>query len=76
MWTPTTTSGSHRLPDELANEFLKSKFNREIIDDSDLKEKVNIFLKGKELKVTMNNRLFEVLRYSRQLELRYSLDFC
>lgn len=67
---------SHKMPDLLADEFLKSELNDWITDDDDLKNRVQLFLEDKEEKLKHNykSELFKVLRHQRQKEIRYSFD--
>lgn len=76
MWNQSSDEKYWEIPQNLANEFLKSKLNMDIIDVSDLKKKVDFFMKGKEFKHTYNSRLLEILIKERQRELRYSFDYC
>jgi very-short-patch-repair endonuclease len=75
LWNQVSDEKPWKVPDELANEFIKSQLNMGIIDDTDLKNRVDFFLQDKKLKRTYNNDLFETLRYKRQRELNYSFDF-
>jgi hypothetical protein len=74
LWN-TISDEPYKLPDILANEFIKSKFNMNIVDDIDLKNKVDLFIEQKKLRDTYNSSLFEILRCNRQRELNYSFDF-
>lgn len=76
MWNQTSDERYWEIPDDLANEFLKSKLNMDIIDEYDLRQKVDFFMKEKKFKLTYNKRLFEILIKERQREIRYSFDYC
>jgi len=76
LWNQTSDERYWEIPDDLANEFLKSKLNMDIIDEYDLRQKVDFFMKEKKFKLTYNKRLFEILIKERQREIRYSFDYC
>lgn len=74
MFNQTSDNDCFKIPYELANYFIKSSFNADIVDEIDLKNKVELFLKEKSDKHNYNSRLYEILLKDRQRELRYFVD--
>ncbi len=74
MFTDFLDEGQSKiLIQQLANDFIKSKFNSEIVSDVSLYFNVEAYLKKEKLKLSLAKGLVEELLKNNQSKLNYSI---